>query len=147
MIRRETFEQIGRFSEEFFMYAEDMDLSHKALTAGYRNYYVPDATVTHHGGSSSGQVSTFSAVMMREAIWRFLRKTRGRTYAATYRVAMLVAATGRLVLLALPGVQPQSASASRQKWQAILKWTIHRDPIVRRFYSDSGPLPRPLPPS
>ncbi len=53
MMRREVFERIGFFSEEYFMYAEDLDLCRKAVHAGYHNYYIGDATIIHHGGKSS----------------------------------------------------------------------------------------------
>ena len=79
MAKRRVFEEIGRFSEEYFMYAEDVDLCYKSRTAGYHNYYVPEATLIHYGGSSSQlKASTFTAVMMPEATLRFLKKTRVR---------------------------------------------------------------------
>ncbi|HJR59555.1 MAG TPA: glycosyltransferase family 2 protein [Vicinamibacterales bacterium] len=138
LVRRQVFTKVGRFSEDYFMYAEDMDLSYKVRQAGYRNYYVPSATVTHHGGSSSDQAaSAFAAVMMREAIWRFLRKTRGDAYALGYRIAMLCAATGRLGLLAasrIGGRNGASRRASWQKWVAVLRWGVRRDAIVNRYY-------------
>jgi GT2 family glycosyltransferase len=117
MLRRKVFEESGRFSTDYFMYAEDMELSYNARRAGYRNYYVPRATVTHFGGSSSQQVSTFAAVMLPEAIWRFLRKTRGRAYGLGYRVGMFASALGRLSLLGLADAargRTASSAASRR---------------------------------
>lgn len=49
MIRRDVFEQVGMFSEEYFMYAEDLDLCRKVVRAGFNNYYVGAATIIHHG--------------------------------------------------------------------------------------------------
>jgi GT2 family glycosyltransferase len=136
MVRRSTFEEVGRFSEDYFMYAEDMDLSHKVRSAGFRNYYVPAATVIHYGGSSSEQVvSTFAAVMMPEAIARFLAKTRGSAYSTMYRAGMGMSAAGRLALLFLArAAGPGKARTSMHKWQAVLRWSIRRDGIVERYY-------------
>jgi len=138
MVRRSTFEQVGRFSEEYFMYVEDLDLSCKVRRAGYRNYYVPDATVVHHGGQSSQQAaSAFAATMTREAIRRFLRKTRGTAYSAGYRFMMLVSAVGRLCVLGaawIAGGGSPSRAASYRKWWAILCWSVNRDGIVARYY-------------
>jgi N-acetylglucosaminyl-diphospho-decaprenol L-rhamnosyltransferase len=145
MIARTTFEAVGRFSEDYFMYAEDMDLCHKVSRSGWVNYYVPAATVTHFGGASSEQSpSTFSAVMLPEAIWRFLRKTRGGRYAAGYRLAMLVSAVGRLFLLgaarlARPHVVASRHAASRRRWLAVLRWSLRCEPVVKRYYSARRP--------
>jgi GT2 family glycosyltransferase len=138
MVRRKTFEEVGRFCEDYFMYMEDVDLSYRTRRAGYRNYYVHDAIVTHFGGISSElAVSAFAAVMMPEAIWRFLRKTRGRAYASAYRLAMLMSAIGRLCVLTLASISGHrtvAAEASRQKWQAVLLWSLERDHIVSHYY-------------
>ncbi len=123
LIKRRTFELVGGFTEEYFMYAEDIDLSCKVRKAGYRNYYVSDVSVIHHGGGSSEQaVSAFSAVMMREATWRFFRTTRGGLYALGYRASMTVAAAGRLALVGCallyegPGPDSTHRRASLRKW-------------------------------
>lgn len=142
MVRRSVFEQVGRFSEEYFMYVEDLDLSCKVRRAGYKNYYVPDATVVHHGGQSSQQAaSAFAATMTREAIRRFLRKTRGAAYSAGYRIMMLLSAVGRLCVLGAAWITRRgspSRAASCRKWFAILRWSLNCDGIVARYYR-SGP--------
>jgi len=117
MVRRAVFEKVSGFSEEYFMYGEDLDLSHKLRAAGLVNYFIPNAVMVHHGGSSVAQgPSDFSVVMLRESVWRFLRKTRGRFYAAGYRVALGMAACVRLVLLV--------GQPAARKWRAILRWSL-----------------------
>lgn len=140
MTRRETFEQAGRFASEYFMYCEDVDLSFQFKRIGLRNYYVPGASIIHHGGGSSDRaVSKFSAVMMRESIWRFLTKTRGRYYALGYRVSMMLAAICRLfllgILLPFSVVRGRLAPArnSLQKWLAILSWSLGTETWIRRY--------------
>jgi GT2 family glycosyltransferase len=139
MVRRRIFEEVEKFSEEYFMYVEDIDLCYKVGKAGYTNYFVPDARVVHFGGSSSQQaVSAFAAVMIPEAIWRFLRKTRGSVYGSLYTLTMFASAVGRLAILALGSVRaPRSASrkASWCKWMAILRWSTGRDELATRYYT------------
>jgi GT2 family glycosyltransferase len=141
MLRRSTFQQVGAFSDDYFMYAEDVDLSYKVRLAGYRNYYAPDATIIHHGGGSSDQaVSTFAAVMMPEATRRFFCKTRGGAYGFGFRLAMLGSAIARLAVLgaSFPVWRMRYSVKlwrdSVQKWLAILKWGLNRDELVKRYY-------------
>ena len=46
-IRRELFEQLGGFDEDFFLYMEDTDLSWRARLAGWDCLYVPESIVLH----------------------------------------------------------------------------------------------------
>jgi GT2 family glycosyltransferase len=131
LLKREVFVKVGGFSEDYFMYGEDADLCYKVNQAGHRNFYVPDATVVHFGGGSSRQSpGSFSAMMLRESIWRFVRKTRGTGYGAAYRCSMFLAACGRLALITL-SIPLQRLSRRRptwagslRKWRAILFWSL-----------------------
>lgn len=55
MMRRDVFEQIGGFDENFFMYFEDKDLCKQVKELGYKVVYYPETTIVHLlGGSSHG---------------------------------------------------------------------------------------------
>ncbi|MDP9124036.1 MAG: glycosyltransferase family 2 protein [Pseudomonadota bacterium] len=140
MMRREVFEKVGGFSSDFFMYAEDIDLCHKVQAIGMRNYYLPDATIVHHGGGCSKEApSDFAVVLMRESIFRYFAKTHGQVYGQLYRAAMLVVAAVRLGLLGIAGLRdlfrPSAIgrSGSVRKWTAVLRWCIARRATVRMF--------------
>lgn len=129
MIARQVFARIGGFDERYFMYSEDLDLSFKVQAAGFNCYYVPAATVIHHGGGSSKSArNLFSVVMMRESVQRFLRFNRGWRSAWGYRLAMGTTALVRLVLiLPLLLLKPRVVTHGRgslQKWHAILRWSL-----------------------
>lgn len=131
MLKRSLFEEVGLFSEDYFMYAEDLDLCYKIRQAGYTTYYIPTASVIHFGGGSSEQApSNFSAVMMRESLWRFMKKNRGNIYGLAYRTSTVISAIGRLLLLmVLSPLQylkqrRPSWNASLKKWWAILTWSL-----------------------
>jgi GT2 family glycosyltransferase len=131
MIRRIVFEQVGQFSTDYFMYAEDMDLCYQANRAGWRNYFVGDATVIHHGGrSSSIRSNHFAAIMMRESKLKFMRIRQGSVYALCHRSATAVVSIVRLLILAaaLPFAtilrQRQEVQGSIAKWFKIFLWSV-----------------------
>jgi len=57
LIRRELFEALGGFDEDFFMVYEDVDLSYRARLRGARCAYAADAVVIHAGSGTIGAVS------------------------------------------------------------------------------------------
>jgi len=132
LLRRTLFEQVGLFSEDYFMYAEDLDLNYKVKAEGFANYYVGETAIIHHGGKSSSRqkVSHWATIMKYRAMVQLFRKMRGGVYAFAYRVAMGVVAIGRLVLLVL--LMPfgnilgdrESLKFSLEKWKTVLKWAV-----------------------
>ena len=130
-MHKSTFESIGGFSEDYFMYSEDVDLCHKAADAGVQNYCVTSARIIHYGGGSSAQQSArqFASVMLRESRWRYFKKTRGIAYAILFRTILLLAAVIRwsLVRLPLPGGSVEGRLARKtacEKWLAIAQWCV-----------------------
>ena len=139
MISRETFDSVGGFTEEYFMYGEDLDLCCKIARSGRVVYYVPETTIVHFGGGSSDQAkSNFSNVMMKESVYRYLRLNRGFATAFAYRVAMASSSTIRLllILILLPvsqGKVVRHGVGSVQKWFSILRWGLGLESWVRGY--------------
>lgn len=52
-LKRDVFTAIGGFDEDYFMYGEDIDMSYKALSFGYKNYYYGETTIIHYKGEST----------------------------------------------------------------------------------------------
>ncbi len=61
-VSRESFQILGGFSEEFFLYFEDVDLAKRAEYVGIARWRYPGLTVRHIGGASQGIQSTQKAV-------------------------------------------------------------------------------------
>jgi GT2 family glycosyltransferase len=135
LMRREVFEQVGMFNEGYFMYAEDIELNYKVAKAGYRNYFIPDATIIHYGGASSSQRKGghWATRMQLHAMSQYYAKTRGRGYAGLYKAAMAGCALGRLLAIALANpfwsmVRGKHAlRRPRQKWTTVLRWALGLD--------------------
>lgn len=53
LVKREVFEKVNGFDEDFFMYGEDIDLSIRINQSGYKNYYLGTISVTHLKGGST----------------------------------------------------------------------------------------------
>jgi GT2 family glycosyltransferase len=112
------------------MYGEDMDLCYRARLAGRSNYYVGSAAVIHHGGQSSTATADrhWSAVVMRESVFGFMKAHRGVWYARSYRCVTAVVAFGRIVLVGATMMLPltperhQALAQAAAKWNRILRW-------------------------
>lgn len=63
LYRRELFEDIGYFDEDYFAYLEDVDLGLRAQSAGYKCIYVPTSIVYHLGCGTTG--SGYSPLVVR----------------------------------------------------------------------------------
>jgi GT2 family glycosyltransferase len=74
LYRREMLDEIGLFDEEFFAYADDVDLGLRARLAGWQCIYVPSARVLHKYSASSSAHSPFKAFLVeRNRIWVLLK--------------------------------------------------------------------------
>jgi GT2 family glycosyltransferase len=138
LLRRELFEQVGMFSEDYFMYAEDIDLNYKVTRAGFSNYYVGEATIIHHGGGSSSRqnASQWKTTMKHRAMCRYFCKTQGPAWDSIYRIAMGCVAVARLILLgfAYPLVNilwgKEALKIATEKWRAVLRWAVGRQELA-----------------
>ena len=130
LLRSEVFKKVGMFTEDYFMYAEDIDLNWKVRALGLSNYYLEDAEIIHHGGRSSSRqkVSQWSTLMMYTAMLRYYEKNRSPLYASLYRTAMGVSAVVRLFILAImsPFADKEVIEAASAKWRTVLKWAFGR---------------------
>jgi GT2 family glycosyltransferase len=52
-MKRDIYNEVKGFDEDYFMYGEDIDLSYKILKKGYNNYYFSEAKIIHYKGEST----------------------------------------------------------------------------------------------
>lgn len=130
LLPREVFQAVGGYTEDYFMYAEDIDLNYKVSLLGFKRYYIGQAEIIHHGGRSSTQqkVNQWATSMKFRAMMRFYRKTRGNSYAGLYRGAMAGVAAVRLGILALlfpfVGTKRALVRGASAKWRTVLKCAL-----------------------
>jgi N-acetylglucosaminyl-diphospho-decaprenol L-rhamnosyltransferase len=75
LLRREAFEEIGGFDDDFFMYFEDVDLGRRLAEAGWSNLFVPDAVVTHVGGESTARAADAMVTAHHRSAHLYIAKT------------------------------------------------------------------------
>ena len=143
LVRREVFEQVGLFTEDYFMYAEDLDLCYKVEQAGHSNYYLGTGTVIHHGGKSSNPEK--ATQMKWKSIAQFCEKRRGTFYALMLRTAMASAAVARMGAIVGMGLfgntfgTRESRGTAFAKWRLVLKTMLTPSAGVRSLHPAGRP--------
>lgn len=56
LIPKKVIEKVGLLDEKYFMYFEDLDYCRRVKRAGYKIYYLPEAKIIHHHGSSGKEL-------------------------------------------------------------------------------------------
>lgn len=77
--RREAITLVGGFSEDFFLYGEDIDLGLKIRKAGWELGFIPEAKIVHWQGKSEQNtlpVEVFQKKLMAEALFYQKHYTR-----------------------------------------------------------------------
>ncbi|MCB9197175.1 MAG: glycosyltransferase [Flavobacteriales bacterium] len=74
MMRKEALDKVGLLDEAFFMYGEDIDLSHRIILGGYDNYYFPETSIIHYKGESTKKSSINYVFVFYNAMIIFAKK-------------------------------------------------------------------------
>jgi len=98
-VRRDALDDVGLLDEASFMHLEDIDLCYRLRRAGWKVFFHPGASVTHHGMGSARQVLGRMRSIHYEARYRFYRKHLGRARAEALRALIFAAMAVRLSLL------------------------------------------------
>lgn len=74
LYRRDIYEEVGGFDENFFCYYEDTDLAFRLRLAGYKCYYIPSAIVFHTGSATTTRHSDFYTYHgHRNLVWTYAK--------------------------------------------------------------------------
>ena len=74
LCRRDLFLEAGGFDENFFCYAEDVDLGFRLRLRGHRCWYVADSIVHHVGSATTGKRSDFAVYHgHRNLVWVYFK--------------------------------------------------------------------------
>jgi len=98
MIKKEALDKTGGFDEQFFMYAEDIDLSYRLQHMGYTNFYIADTTIIHFKGESTKKDSGYTKLFYK-AMDQFYRKHFGTSGLSFYLIQFGVWCRSKLALI------------------------------------------------
>lgn len=77
LVKRQAFETIGGFDEEYFLYFEDIDFCLRLAKLGGEIWYEPNVTLVHHRGASAATEPHLAETAYRQSQLRFWQKHRG----------------------------------------------------------------------
>ncbi len=98
LLRKDILEEIGALDEDFFMYGEDIDLSHRIIKAGYNNYYYPETRIIHYKGESTKKSSVNYVLVFYNAMIIFARKHFSKKNARVFSLLINLAVYFRAFL-------------------------------------------------
>lgn len=117
LYRRKMLDEIGLLDEDFFAYADDVDLGLRGRLAGWSCIYVPEARVYHRYSSSSSSYSPLKAFLAeRNRLWVLLKY-----YPAELVLASVFFTAQRLFLQAYGAFSGRGASAKFSAEQGVSK--------------------------
>ena len=115
-MKKEIFNSVNMFDEDYFMYSEDTDLCLRLHRKGFNNYYYPGFMIEH---SDSGIASRDTAA--REAgIWKsrrlYFKKNYSAVHAGLLSFLYVAGIINRILLFAVLAVfKPRGLSKLRLK--------------------------------
>lgn len=128
MIDRQVLEEIGGWDESYFMYSEETELCLALVSAGYTNYFVREAVITHHGGQSSMEYYAEQQVVQQRSALQFLRRHHGIPVRLVHRASGLLGFGARaLVFPAMALIRPAHAASYKLRGDAasrLFRWFL-----------------------
>ncbi len=107
-VRREVWQALGGFDEDFWMYLDDVDLAFRARLMGWRVVFAPRARLYHHLSGSGGDTLS-SYYVGRNTIWTLVKNMPGGLLAR--HLPRILAAQGRIAWEALTHIRGEAARA------------------------------------
>lgn len=158
-IKREIFEKVNGFDDSIFMYAEDVDLSWRIRSYGYKLIYVPKAVITHYSYEEAGEIkpnqyvnSIINNLLLRyrfgnlyeiaRGYYRFIRCIAGPKPYKESRKQLLLAFMGHFAKIPR-FLNTKYCGANRRKVAKFLKYDYE---TIRQgaFYINEFPKTIPL---
>lgn len=112
LVRGRTWDELGGFEEQAYMYAEDLDVCWRARSASWKVWFTPDAEFVHLGNVASGRhwSSPERAAMVGSAEAEMIRRHMSRPSAALTVGLISAGLAGRWLVYRATGNREAAAS-------------------------------------
>lgn len=97
LMRKDVYEDVGDFDDDYFMYVEEVDYCYRAQEYGWQVYYLPRWEIVHLGGASSGK--SFPIISEYEGLKTFYKKHMPGWQLRILTVLLKLGAALRIVIL------------------------------------------------
>lgn len=111
VIRKEHFDKIGGFDEDYFMYVEDMDLCFRMKENGYEVFFLPVGSITHEGQGSSNR--EFAIINIYKGLKTFYSKNKGFLESEYAKSLLSLKAALIIFIASVFGKKEQAATYSK----------------------------------
>ncbi|PKN39106.1 MAG: glycosyltransferase family 2 protein [Deltaproteobacteria bacterium HGW-Deltaproteobacteria-2] len=129
LYRRDVFELMDGFDEDFFCYFEDVDLGFRLRLAGHRCLLVPDAVAYHVGAATTGNRHSDFVVYHghRNMVWAYVKNMPDALFWSLLPAHILI----NLVTIIWFSLRGQVVVILKAKWDALCgisrMWQKRRD--------------------
>ena len=123
LYRKSILDEIGVFDELFFAYYEDVDLSWRANSYGYKNVYCPTAKCRHICGATTGAVryNPFKSIQSGRNSILLPYKNQPLLMLVLNFIPMLLGYLLKVVMFRLRGFGNDYAKGFHEAWAALPK--------------------------
>ena len=141
LMKRDVYNQVGGFDEDYFMYGEDIDLSYKMLKADYDNFYFGETTIVHFKGESTLKDKTY-AKRFYKAMQIFYKKhfKKNLFFDAFVRLGIILAYNirkGPIAVESMPETYVVLSDKNEEEFKNILKGNVIVQPELKDISNDS----------
>jgi N-acetylglucosaminyl-diphospho-decaprenol L-rhamnosyltransferase len=98
LVDRQTWQQLGGFSDRYFLYAEDMDLCYRLRQHGKRVIYDPTVCIVHTQGEPPPELRHIGLVRLFAGLKIFLSVHYGRAQLAAVSSSVILDMLVRIIL-------------------------------------------------
>src|SRR2546421_13027212 len=74
MLRLSALDRVGFFDPRYFMFGEDLDLCYRLKLGGWKLFYLPSASASHHKGAAVRQAESRMLYERHRAMWSYHMK-------------------------------------------------------------------------
>lgn len=92
IVRRDVLSKVGAFSEDFFLYCEEVEWCWRIKKAGWKVFCDPKPTIVHYGGQSTRQRRDDSYLELHRSRLLFFKKHYSPLFCALNRILVAIGA-------------------------------------------------------